>query len=68
MFRDREVAFVYCYKEPVDTESLVIQKEELDSVEWFDLAEVYEACKTHDAGFCVPMGGLETLMKYLGDA
>lgn len=68
MFRDREVAFVYCYKEPVDTESLVIQKEELDSVEWFDLAEVYEACKTHNAGFCVPMGGLETLMKYLGDA
>ncbi len=65
MFRDNEVAFVFVYQKPVDIADLTIQKEELDGVSWFDLEETYEACKNHDQKFCVPIGGLETVRKYL---
>ena len=65
MFRDNEIAFVYVYDEDVDIDKLTIQKEELDSVEWFDLEEVYQACQPpRDEKFCVPMGGLEIVRKY----
>ena len=59
-FKDNEIAFVYVYDKDVDVEKLTIQKEELDSVEWFNLEEVYQACQPpRDEKFCVPMGGLE---------
>lgn len=67
MFRDNEVAFVFVYQKPVDISDLTIQKEELDGVSWFDLEETYEACKNHDQKFCVPIGGLETVGKYLNE-
>ena len=67
MFRDNEVAFVFVYQKPVDIADLTIQKEELDGVSWFDLEETYEACKNHDQKFCVPIGGLETVRKYLNE-
>lgn len=67
MFRDKEVAFVFVYQKPVDIADLTIQKEELDGVSWFDLEETYEACKNHDQKFCVPIGGLETVGKYLNE-
>ena len=65
MFRDNEVAFVYVYQKPVNMKELTLQKEELDLVEWFDLEYVYEACKAHNQKFCVPLGGLETILTYL---
>jgi hypothetical protein len=35
-------------------------------VEWFDLEEVYQACQPpRDEKFCVPMGGLEIVRKYV---
>ena len=38
----------------------------MDSVEWFDLEEVYQACQPpRDEKFCVPMGGLEIVRKYV---
>ena len=67
MFSDNEVAFVFVYQKPVDITELTIQKEELDGVSWFDLEETYEACKNHDQKFCVPIGGLETIGKYLNE-
>ena len=39
MFRDEELAFVYIYDQPVDITELVLQKEEVEAVEWFDLEE-----------------------------
>ena len=60
MFRDNEV-----YQKQVDIADLTIQKEELDGVCWFDLEDTYEACKNHDQKFCVPLGGLETVRRYL---
>ena len=63
---DNEIAFVYVYDEEVEIDNLTIQKEELDSVEWFDLEEVYQACQPpRDEKFCVPMGGLEIVRKYV---
>ncbi len=67
LFKDNEVAFVYVYEKPVDIEKLVLQKEEVDEVRWFDIKEVHEGCLHRDGTFCVPLEGLETLMKYLGE-
>ncbi len=65
-FKDNEVAFVYVYDKEVRIDNLTIQKEELDSVEWFDLREVYMACQPPgDEKFCVPMGGLEIVRNYV---
>ena len=66
LFKDDEIAFVYVYDEEVEIDNLTIQKEELDSVEWFDLEEVYQACQPpRDEKFCVPMGGLEIVRRYV---
>lgn len=65
MFRDEEIAFVYIYKEPVNTDELILQTEEVESVQWFELEEVCEKCEKHRDIFCVPTGGLEVVRKYL---
>ncbi|MCR5417186.1 MAG: NUDIX domain-containing protein [Pseudobutyrivibrio sp.] len=65
-FKDNEIAFVYVLYKDAAIDNLTIQKEELDSVEWFDLEEVYEACQPpRDEKFCVPMGGLEIVRNYV---
>ena len=65
MFKDNEFSFVYIYKGEVQISELSIQKEELESVEWFNLEEVYRACRPpRDEKFCVPLGGLEIVRKY----
>lgn len=65
LFKDNEVAYVYVYLESVDETSLVLQKEELDSVEWYDLEEVLRECRAHNQKFCVPVKGLECAKNYL---
>ena len=65
MFRDEEIAFVYIYKESVNTDELVLQTEEVESVQWFDLEEVCEKCEKYRDIFCVPTGGLKVVRKYL---
>lgn len=67
-FRDSEVAFVYVYTKPVDKTRLVLQAEEVETVEWFDLEAVYDGVARHNQTFCVPMDGLKTLINYLGRA
>lgn len=64
-FRDNEVAFVYVYRKNVDETRLVLQTEELECTEWFDLEETYRVCLARDQKFCVPIGGLKVLMEYL---
>ena len=65
MFRDEEIAFVYIYQEPVNTAELVLQTEEVEEVQWFDLEEVYEQCGKHREIFCVPALGLGVVRRYL---
>ena len=65
VFRDEEVAFVYIYKEPVNTEELILQKEEVETVQWFDLEEVFMECEKRRDVFCVPVEGLKLVQRYL---
>ena len=64
-FRDNEVANVYVYLKDVPLEEITVQKEELDSVGWYDLEDTVRRCRADDPDYCVPMGGLEVLMQYL---
>lgn len=57
-FVDKEIAFVYIYIKRVEIEDLIIQEEELEQVEWFDIKEVTEGCREHNQKFCVPLNGL----------
>ena len=66
MFRDKEIAFVYVLRREVDEKSLVLQTEEVEAVEWFDLEETWRECMKHNQKFCVPLPGLEVLRTYLG--
>ena len=65
VFRDEEVAFVYIYKEPVNTDELILQKEEVETVQWFDLEEVFMECEKRRDVFCVPVEGLKLVQRYL---
>jgi len=65
LFKDNEVAFVYVYLGEIDLNQVVVQEEELECVEWFDLDETYNECKAHNQKFCVPLKGLEIARDYL---
>lgn len=56
-FSDNEISFVYIYNLPVDIETLTLQKEELDSVKWFELKELESKLNPRDPEFCVPIDG-----------
>ncbi len=64
-FRDCEVAFVYLYTEPVDINALTLQADEVESVKWFAIDEVYKACVNHSTEFCVPVDGLNLVRRYM---
>ncbi len=64
-FRDCEVAFVYLYTEPVDINALTLQADEVESVKWFAIDEVYKACVNHSPEFCVPVDGLNLVRSYM---
>lgn len=64
-FRDCEVVFVYLYTEPVDINALMLQAEEVESVKWFAIDEVYKACVNHSPEFCVPVDGLNLVRRYM---
>ena len=66
MFRDEEIAFVYIYDQLVDISKLVLQKEEVEAVGWFDFEEICEECRKNREKFCVPSGGFEVVKRYLG--
>mgnify|MGYP000721309839 CR=1 FL=1 len=62
---NNEIAFVYVYQQPVNIETLVLQKEEVESVRWFDLEETYQNCQNRNTQFCAPVPGLEVVRQYL---
>ena len=65
LFKDNEYANVYVLTRPVDISDITPQKEELDSVAWFDFEYLREAIGRHDPRFCVPTPGLAVLEAYL---
>lgn len=65
-FRDNEITFVYIYSKPVITEALRLQKEEVESVKWFDADYVREMIEPpRDERFCVPSGGFNIVMEWI---
>jgi isopentenyldiphosphate isomerase len=67
-FKDNQIAFVYVYDDEAGIDNLTIQEEEVDSVKWFDINEVYEACKPpRDDNFCLPLQDLNLLRKYIAE-
>lgn len=65
LFCDNEVSYVYIYKKPVDISTLTLQTEEVSEVRWFDLEDAYKRILAHDPELCVPIGGIETMMRYI---
>ena len=45
--------------------SKILQKEEVEKVQWFDLNQVCKECETHRDVFCVPSEGLKLVQRYL---
>ena len=64
-FRDNEYVNVYVYSQPVDIRDLTLQKDEVEEVRWFDLAEVETGIRTRRDLFCVPEEGLRVLKGFL---
>ena len=65
-FRDNEVISIYAYKEPVDSERLVLQESEVEEVRYFDLLKVYEEICSGSDWCCVNPKGMKVLVDYLG--
>lgn len=65
LFCDNEVPFVFLYSGAVDENSLVLQREELDSVKWFDIDYVINRKSNGDTAFCVPSDSLKLLKSHL---
>lgn len=64
-FRDREFVNIYVLEKNVDLKDITVQKEEIDTVDWFDFDTVYQAAIKHDAHFCVMQESLDLLAKAL---
>lgn len=64
MFLDNEVAFVYVYTKSVEIEKLTLQKEEVESVKWFDMDYIQSVLNPRDNRFCVPTEGFKLAEKW----
>ena len=56
---------MYLYREPLDAESLHLQAEEVERVDWFDLEQVREEIEHSRERFCVPGASLDLLRRFL---
>lgn len=64
LFRDNEISFVYiCHKE-INDDELVLQEEEVESVNWFDLDYLERRLDPRDPAFCVPTGGFGLMKEW----
>lgn len=67
LFCDNEIAFVFIYNGEVDINSLKLQEEEIESVEWFDLEPTFNECLNHNQKFCVPIEGFKIIKNYINN-
>jgi len=62
---DWEVTFVYVYQKKVNIPKLALQKEEVESVRYFDLEEILDYAINGNQKFCIPINSLLLLKEYL---
>ena len=61
LFKDHEISAIYIYRKPVETSALRLQKEELESVMWMDLADCRRAVGEGSLDNCMYPEELEML-------
>ena len=64
-FRDNVIRLAFVYREPVDTDKLMIQKSEVESVCWFPLEEVADEVRRGSDKMCISVEELHVLLDYL---
>ena len=64
-FHDNEVSSVYVLAREIADDEIAVQKEELESADWYDFAETVRAVERHDERYCVPEGSIALLKKWL---
>ena len=62
-FHDHEISMVYLCKKPVETEKLVLQASEVESVRWMDLAECREAVEKGTIPNCIDIEELDMIAR-----
>ena len=65
IFRDNEIAFVYVYQQPVDIETLVLQKEEVESVRWMEYEECLRRIQDGTLVHCISLDEFKMLGDFL---
>ena len=61
LFKDHEISAIYIYRKPVETSALRLQKEELESEMWMDLADCRRAVGEGSLDNCMYPEELEML-------
>ncbi|MDO4197918.1 MAG: NUDIX domain-containing protein [Erysipelotrichaceae bacterium] len=64
-FNDDEIPFVYVYLKDTDADSLVLQKEEIDSVKWFEMKDIERNLNPRNPEFCIPLDGFELVKQWV---
>lgn len=64
-FLNHELGAVYVYTEPVDEHGLSLQESEVEAVCWMDMETVLSETEKENPGFCLEMGELLMVKKYL---
>lgn len=65
IFKNHEKSRVFVYEKPVEIETLVLQKEEVESVKWMKIEDVLAAVKARDPGYCLFEDEIEMLDEVL---
>lgn len=64
-FHDRQYSKVFLLWIDLEENQFVVQKEEIDSVKWFDFQECKKAVKENNIKHCIDLKELELIEKYL---
>ena len=59
IFKDNQVSRVYCMYRDIEEKDFIIQKEELESVKWFDFEEIIQLVRENKIDNCIDMQELE---------
>ena len=65
MFKDNELNWVYVYTEAVDTEQLILQKEEVEEVRWMDYEECHRQILAGTLSNCIYEDEFRMVGEYL---
>ncbi len=65
LFKNYEISPVYLYTKPVQTEKLILQKDEVESVCWMDLETCSRQVHTKNPAYCIFADEIEKLGIYL---